>query len=210
MMMKIKFTAVSQRFHGRQIFGPLEKELASGKITAITGKNGSGKSTFLKVAGHLLPPSAGKITVTAAGEELTGETLRQRLAMVTPELRFYDKLTARENMDFLLGLRGKQIDDEGYRALLDRVGLDEEAIRHSYAGEFSTGMGQRLKMAVLLACEADIWLLDEPGANLDEAGRAMVAREMRAAAECGVLVAIATNDPGEEALADEVISLAGN
>ena len=209
-MMRIKFTAVSQRFHGRQIFGPLEAELVSGKITAITGRNGSGKSTFLKLAGHLLPPTVGKITVTAEDMELKGEELRQRIAMVTPELRFYDRLTARENMDFLLGLRGRQIDDDDYRGLLARVGLDEEAVRHSYAGEFSTGMGQRLKMAVLLACEADIWLLDEPGANLDEAGRAMVAREMRAAAERGVLVVIATNDPGEEALADEVISLAGN
>lgn len=210
MMMKINFTAVRQRFHGRQIFGPLDAELVSGKITAVTGRNGSGKSTFLKLAGHFLSPSAGKIEVTLAGKELTGEELRRRIAMVTPELRFYDRLTARENMDFLLGLRGLQIGDEDYRALLERVGLEEGAVCHSYAGEFSTGMGQRLKMAVLLACRADIWLLDEPGANLDEAGRAMVAQEMRAAAERGVLVAVATNDPGEEALADEVISLAGN
>ena len=210
MMMKINFTAVSQHFHGRRIFGPLDAELTGGKITAITGRNGSGKSTFLKLAGHFLSPSAGKITVDIAGQELTGENLRRRIAMVTPELRFYDRLTARENMDFLLGLRGRQLGDENYRALLERVGLEESAVCHSYAGEFSTGMGQRLKMAVLLACEVDIWLLDEPGANLDEAGRAMVAREVRAAAERGVLVALATNDPGEEALADEVISLAGH
>ena len=65
-------------------------------------------------------------------------------------------------------------------------------------------------MAVLLAAQADIWLLDEPGANLDEAGRAMVAREVRTAARQNVLVALATNDPGEEALADEIIALAGD
>ena len=80
---------------------------------------------------------------------------------------------------------------------------------HSYAGEFSTGMRQRLKIAVLLASGADIWLLDEPGANLDKAGRGLLAAEIRQAAARGVLVALATNDPGEEALADEVISLAG-
>ena len=209
-MITIHFAAVSQRFHGRQIFAPLDAELSSGKITAITGRNGSGKSTFLKLAGHLLAPSVGKITVTADGEELRGEELRQRIAMVTPELRLYDRLTARENLDFLLGLRGCQITDEYYRELMARVELDGEAIRHSYAGEFSTGMGQRLKIAALLAVGADIWLLDEPGANLDEAGQAMIAREVRAAAERGVLVAIATNVPGEEALADEIISLGGH
>lgn len=208
-MIKINFTAVSQRFHGRQIFGPLDASLEGGKITAVTGANGSGKSTFLKLAAHLLLPSEGKVTVMADGEELKGESLRQRIAMVTPELRLYDRLTARENLDFLLGLRGRKLDDEAFEKLLFRVGLSQENVKGSYVGEFSTGMAQRLKMAALLAVEADIWLLDEPGTNLDEAGQAMVAREVKAAAEGGVLVAIATNDPGEEALADEAISLAG-
>ena len=130
--------------------------------------------------------------------------------MVTPEMRFYDRLTARENMDFLLGMRGITLDNAVYGELLGRVGLDEQAVCHSYAGDFSTGMKQRLKMAVLLAARADIWLLDEPGANLDEAGRQMTAREVRAAADKGVLVVLATNEPGEEALADERIALAGH
>lgn len=209
-MVKINFAAVGQSFHGRQIFGPLDAELTGGRITAVTGQNGSGKSTFLKLAGHLLPPSQGKITVTAEGQELSREILRQRIGLLTPELRFYGRLTARENMDFLLGMRGLQLEDKTYKDLLERVGLSALAISHSYAGEFSTGMGQRLKMAVLLASQSDIWLLDEPGANLDDAGRAMVAREVQTAKERGVLVAIATNDPGEEALADEVIPLAGH
>ena len=207
-MIRINFTAVSQRFHGRQIFGPLEASLESGKITAVTGANGSGKSTFLKLAAHLLPPSEGEVHADVDGTNLTGAALRQRIAMVTPELRLYDRLTARENLDFLLGMRGICLDDQAYKSLLSRVGLVEKNISHSYVGEFSTGMCQRLKMAVLLASGADIWLLDEPGANLDENGQAMVALEVRAAAERGVLVAIATNVPGEEALADEAISLA--
>ncbi len=209
-MVKINFRAVEQRFYGRQIFGPLDCTLSGGRIMAVTGKNGSGKSTFLKLAGHLLPPSQGKITVVSDGRELRGEELRRHLAMVTPEMRFYDRLTARENMDFLLGMRGITLDNAVYGELLGRVGLDEQAVCHSYAGDFSTGMKQRLKMAVLLAARADIWLLDEPGANLDEAGRQMTAREVRAAADKGVLVVLATNEPGEEALADERIALAGH
>ena len=209
-MIEIEFEAVSQCFHGRKIFGPLDCSLRGGRITAVTGRNGSGKSTFLKLAGHFLTPSSGKITVTSDGMEMRGEVLRCRIAMVTPELRFYDRLTARENLDFLLGLRGRWLDDGEYGALLDRVGLSPKAVSHSYAGEFSTGMGQRLKMAALLAAEAEIWLLDEPGANLDEDGQAMVSREAKAAAGRGVLVAIATNAPGEEALADECIPLEGH
>ena len=193
-MVEIKFTGVSQRFHKRKIFGPLDCGLRGGRITAVTGRNGSGKSTFLKLAGHFLPPSSGKVTVTLDGMEIRGEVLRRCIAVVTPELRFYDRLTARENLDFLLGLRGRRLDDGEYGALLERVGLSPKAVSHSYAGEFSTGMGQRLKMAALLAAEAEIWLLDEPGANLDADGQ----------------VAIATNAPGEEALADECIPLEGH
>lgn len=209
-MITIEFNEVSQSFHGRQIFGPLTAKLNSGRITAITGCNGSGKSTFLKLAGHLLLPTKGKVTVSTDAGVLTQAALREHLAMVTPELRFYDRLTARENMDFFLGLRGISLADAAYRQLLERVELSAKASAASYIGEFSTGMRQRLKLAVLLAAQADIWLLDEPGANLDEAGRAMVAREVQAAAEQNVLVALATNDPGEEALAHEIISLAGH
>ena len=77
-------------------------------------------------------------------------------------------------------------------------------------GEFSTGMRQRLKLAALLAAEADIWLLDEPGANLDAVGRELVLREARQAADEGRLVLWATNDEREEAAADAAIHLAGH
>lgn len=127
--------------------------------------------------------------------------------MVTPELRFYPRLTARENMTFLLGLRGKQLDEQAYQQALRQVGLETEAVAHTMTGEFSTGMRQRLKLAVLFLVDAHIWLLDEPGANLDAAGRSMVLQAAREAAQAGRLVLLATNDPGEEEVADDIIHL---
>ena len=76
----------------------------------------------------------------ADGRALKGDSLRRRMAMVTPELRFYPRLTARENMDFLLGLRGITLDEIAYRTLLNRVELREQEIGTAFAGEFSTGM----------------------------------------------------------------------
>ena len=209
-MIRIEFKAVSQSFHGRKIFGPLDLTLQGGNIIAITGRNGSGKSTFLKLAGHLLLPVQGKVRVLRGEKELAQAELRRRIAMVTPELKFYDRLTARENLDFFLGLRGLALDAAQYAALWERVGLSMDSTAASLVGEFSTGMRQRLKLAVLLASRADIWLLDEPGANLDEAGRSMVLTEARQAAQDGKLVLLATNDPGEEAAADVCIPLAEN
>jgi heme exporter protein A len=160
----------------------------------------------------LLSPDTGKVVARdrEAGLVLEKAEFRSRLAMVTPELRFYPRLTAWENMDFLLGLRGKKLSGDSYSKLLERVGLSEKKVNGVQAGGLSTGMRQRLKLAVLLASQAEVWLLDEPGANLDLEGRSLVLREARQAADSGVLVLLATNDEREEAAADECISLGGN
>ncbi|WP_233519466.1 ABC transporter ATP-binding protein [Mitsuokella sp. AF21-1AC] len=208
-MVHITFDDVTQRFRGRTIFEHVSRDLPGGQVTAVTGANGSGKSTMLKLAAHLLQPSSGAVCVTEDGKELRRAELRARLAMVTPELRFYARLTAWENARFLLGLRGIRLTRERFRELLERVELPERAVRASAAGEFSTGMQQRLKLAVLLASDVPVWLLDEPGANLDEAGRSLVRREMRQAAAAGRLVFLATNDGREEGMADERIHLSG-
>lgn len=97
-----------------------------------------------------------------------------------------------------------------YEQLLARVGLSADVIDGKYVEHFSTGMKKRLHLAILLASEADIWLLDEPGANLDDAGRSMVRREARKAADAGKLVLLATNDREEEVVADACISLSGH
>lgn len=184
--------------------------LQSGTITAVTGQNGSGKSTLLKLAARFMLPSDGRVSAWEDQKELRRAELRNRLAMVTPELRFYPRLTARENIAFLLGLRGLELTEAEYLSLLVRVGLREQDVATAFTGEFSTGMRQRLKLAALLASRAEIWLLDEPGANLDAAGRELVLREVRQAADEGRLVLWATNDGREEAAADAAIHLAGH
>lgn len=92
---------------------------------------------------------------------------------------------------------------------MERVGLAPGAVDGKMVEQFSTGMKKRLHFAILLASEADVWLLDEPGANLDAVGRSMVRREARLAADGGKLVLLATNDREEEAEADACISLSG-
>ena len=207
-MLTISFEEVTQRFRGRTIFAKVNQKLQSGQVTVVTGPNGSGKSTMLKLAGKLLLPSSGRVLAEENGTLLRRGDFRSRMAMVTPDLRFYARLTAWENAKFLLGLRGISLPPEQFSALLERVGLRAKEISGSLAGEFSTGMQQRLKLAVLLASAAQVWLLDEPGANLDEEGRSLVLREIRQAAAEGHLVFLATNDSREEGIADARIHLA--
>lgn len=211
-MVEIEMEGVGKSFGGTVVFRDFSASLQPGRITAVRGANGSGKSTLLRLAAKLLSPDTGKVVARdrEAGLVLEKAEFRSRLAMVTPELRFYPRLTAWENMDFLLGLRGEKLSGDSYSKLLERVGLSEKKVNGVQAGGLSTGMRQRLKLAVLLASQAEVWLLDEPGANLDLEGRSLVLREARQAADSGVLVLLATNDEREEAAADECISLGGN
>ncbi len=209
-MMTISFDSVGLSFGAQRLFDSLHATLPSGQITVVTGQNGSGKSTFLQLAAKFIAPDTGKVVAAEDGSILQKDAFRSRLAMVTPEWNLYARLTAEENLRFFLGLRGMELSAEEIRVLWERVELKWEDTRIPLAGKLSTGMRQRVKLAVLLAVEADVWILDEPCANLDASGWEIVLRAARQAASEGRLILWATNDPREEAAADAVIHLPWN
>lgn len=193
---KIFFDDVSLSFGRRELFKHVTLELCGGQIIGITGKNGSGKSTFLKLAGKILRPDSGKVTLPAD----------KKIAAITPELKVYDNLTATENLTFFAKLRGKTLTDVDIAQFGERVGLNMENFGNVRAENFSTGMRQRLKFAILLSVDADIWLLDEMTANLDDDGRDKFFAEVHAA-KSDKIILLATNDKTEVELCDEIIQL---
>ena len=192
----ITFDDVILSFGRRELFRNISLELCGGKIIGVTGANGAGKSTFLKLAGKIIRPDSGAVNFPAD----------KKIAAVTPEMKIYDNLTALENLKFFSELRGKNLSAENILALGNRVGLDLEIFGNVRAENFSTGMRQRLKFAILLSVDADIWLLDEPTANLDDAGREKFFNEIQAA-KSGKIILLATNDKLEENICDEIIRL---
>ncbi|BEU87099.1 ABC transporter ATP-binding protein [Selenomonas sp. TAMA-11512] len=204
--MKLRFSEVRQRFHRRDIFGIRALELTGGSFYAVTGQNGSGKSTLIKLAGGLLRPTVGEIR-RMDGDE-TRCDWQDETAMVTPELSFYPRLTARENLVFFLGLRGISVTEERMAEIFREVGLEGMETSSVRTASFSTGMRQRLKLAVLFAAEAKLWLLDEPAANLDGEGKELLLERVRQAKEKGSLILWATNDDGEAQRADAKIHIA--
>ena len=194
--MKIIFDDVSLSFGQHEIFKNISLELRGGKIIGVTGANGAGKSTFLKLAGKILKPDSGSVNFPDD----------KKIAAVSPEMKIYDNLTAEENLKFFADLRGKILSAEKISALGERVGLDLETFGKTRAENFSTGMRQRLKFAILLSVDAEIWLLDEPTANLDDAGRENFFKEIQAA-QSEKIILLATNDKFEIELCNEIIRL---
>ena len=206
-MLQIDFQSVSKSFGTQQLFHNFQARITAGQITAVLGPNGSGKSTLLRLAARLLAPEQGEVQVTEEHTLLDAEAYAFRRAMMTPELSFYAQLTAQENLQFIAKLRNKTLQPETCAALLEQVGLHNTA---TMVQGFSTGMRQRLKLAVLLSVDADVWLLDEPGMNLDKNGISLLREAMQKAARQNKLILLATNDHQEEAMADACIRLAGN
>ena len=205
-MLEIHFDNVSQVFVGREVLRQLSISFYGGMVTAVAGANGSGKSTLLRLAALLILPTSGTIETLYDGAEVRGAEYRAMLGMATPEMELYTRLTVRENLAFLLSVRGVPCEDAPLEALLARVGLPAEVLGRM-AGQLSTGMRQRVRLAVLLGADAEVWLLDEPGLALDERGRALLLGEVRQAAERGRLILWATNDREEREAADVCVSL---
>lgn len=205
-MLEIRFDGVSQEFEGREVLHQVTCSFHAGRVTAIAGANGSGKSTLLRIAARLMLPSSGTVDTIRDGAPVGGAEYRSMLSMATPEMELYTRLTVRENLSFLLSARGAACGEEELKALTARVGLSPEVLSRT-AGQLSTGMRQRVRLAALLGVDAEIWLLDEPGLALDERGRALLMNEVRRAADRGRLVLWATNDREEREAADACIDL---
>ena len=175
-------------------------------VAAVTGANGSGKSTLLKVLAGLVAPSGGTATLSIGGSVVPNRARRRCVGYASPDLMFYDELSCAENLAFAgeaLGLRDVR---GAFTAALDQVGLGRVA--EDRPGALSSGMLQRLRLALALLHGPAVLLLDEPTSHMDDEGRDLVARVVERHRRAG-LVVIASNDEREWRIAEQRIELRG-
>jgi len=150
-----------------------------GEIFGLLGPNGAGKTTLLRLLLGFIRPSAG--TATVAGFDCAHDSLavRARTAYLPGEARLFRRMNGHQTLDFFAGLRRECRRD---RAATVARRLDLDCSRQ--VARMSTGMRQKLALAVVLGTDAPLTILDEPTANLDPTARAEVldlVREARAA-----------------------------
>jgi heme exporter protein A len=181
---------VKKVFNRRLVFQEVSFALSPKMVMLITGRNGSGKSTLAKIICNVLTPSAGKIVVTRSGNPVK-DAHRALVGFMAPYLHMYEEFTPRENLRFALRARGMNADEDRIMVLLEKMNLGQR--RNDPVREFSSGMKQRVKYAFALIHKPEILILDEPMANLDAEGEAIVREVMAEHATHGILI-IATND----------------
>ena len=151
------------------VFGPLDFSVDRGETLLVEGDNGSGKTTLLRVLAGMLPAGEGEFRFE--GEPATRDNRNGRTLLLGHRLGMNESLSARENLAFLSGLYGTRV-GATVETVLAAVGMDawiDEPLRN-----LSAGQKKRVGLARLLLLPGDLWLLDEPYANLDRYGIELV------------------------------------
>lgn len=202
-MIKLKAYNLEKRFGQKTVFTGLSLETST-TVLGIAGANGSGKSTLLKCLAALLNPTSGSVKWTVNGHDIKRTDLKNYLGFAAPYVQLYEELTVRENLEFIQSVRSLNQKKPLYD-LLEPLGAKK--LLDNHFGELSTGQQQRIKLAAAIIHKPDILLLDEPGSNLDEAGKNIITSLVEQFKSSNRMVVIASNQQYELDHCQEILEL---
>ncbi len=195
--MRIALSGVAKRFAREKVFHGVDHLFEPGTRTALLGPNGCGKSTLLQVVAGALVPTAGVVVHQLNASVLPQEIVYRHVSIAAPYLDLYDDLSLHEALamhrrfkPFRRGFGPKDLARTAYL----------EAHWDKPVNHFSSGMRQRLKLALAILSDTPLLLLDEPATNLDAEGIAWF-RQLLLAHLDGRTLLVASNRQQEETFA---------
>ncbi len=176
-----------------RLFSGLSFKVQPGEALVITGANGTGKTTLLRMLAGLSAPAAGTLSWLGSPVRPFDPALRGAAAFAGHHPALKDELSAEENLAALVALSDGTVSRDGIRAALDRVSLTRQ--RNLPARVLSQGQRRRIGLARLTLVKRVLWLLDEPLTALDAAGMAMLSQLVGDHVRAGGLAIAATHTP---------------
>ncbi len=201
---------IGKRFEREWIFRKLSYDFCSVNPTAIVGSNGSGKSTLIKTLIGYLPLSEGKLVYSLDIKENNGErknkpipkeSWQDYIAFAAPYTELIEEFTLSEQLKFHQAFKSFDIEIEEIIEKLGFPNIRSKAIRY-----FSSGMKQKLKLALAIYSSAKILFLDEPTSNLDRQNSEWYLQEINEVLERKVVI-IASNQKSEYHFCSQVIDI---
>lgn len=201
-------TGLAKRFGTRDIIRGVDLTINSGECVGIVGDNGSGKSTLLRMLAGVLTPDAGTVSLSIGDVVIPQSDLPLHVGYVAPYLRLYDEFTPVELLHMHARWHGVRADLAEIDAVLSRVGLEDR--KSDLIRTFSSGMQQRVTIAVAVHCNPDLLILDEPSVTLDRRGRDVLEAEIARMRAMGSIVVLATNDDRERTLCSSLFNVSAS
>lgn len=185
----LKAAALVKRYGDRAGLGPVDLTVAPAERLVLVGANGSGKTTFMKLAAGLLDPTSGHLTV--AGGEAGSIRARAALSYIADSPVFYDDLSLLEHLEYVAGLHGVRSWEPPARALAERLGVADRL--DQIPNTYSRGLKQKASVCLGLLRPASIVLVDEPYVGLDLPGREALDALLAERHSAGTAVVVATH-----------------
>lgn len=191
-MNAIQVTGLSKAYGFYRIFEEMSFTIQPGACFALFGPNGAGKTTLLRILATLLTPSQGQFTIFGQDGVSQKDSVRTIMLFIAHGSHLYDELSATENLQFSLALRGQSPELSQLKRALDQTGIG--AYGNLKIRQFSAGMKKRLSLAKVILAQPKLLLLDEPYNALDDGGVAITNQLIQDTMKRGGAVVMTTHD----------------
>jgi ABC-type multidrug transport system ATPase subunit len=164
---RLVISGLGKKFNRNWVFKDIHIELKSGQFLAVSGGNGSGKSTFLQCVLGSMGSTTGQCSLYTADHKIHEDSYAQNFSIAAPYSGIYEDFTLRETVDFHIKFKplASGLDASGFAELIGLMNHIDKPVH-----QFSSGMKQRVKLGLALYSEVSVILLDEPCSHLDAKG----------------------------------------
>ncbi len=201
--MNINLRQIGKKYNREWVFRNIDFEIPSSSRLAVLGSNGSGKSTLLQVISGILTPSQGHTEYILNNVSVPIEEAFQNFSIASPYLELIEEMTLVEIVNYHFSFK-KRLNNLSNDEIISVLGLEPST--HKEIRHFSSGMKQRLKLALAILSDVACVLLDEPCSNLDKQGIAWYQNLLKKYTQQRTLI-ICSNQEYEYEICDKFISI---
>lgn len=184
---------LSKKYNGYTALNNLTLSINEGDIFCLLGANGAGKTTTINILLGFISPSSGEASINGFSVTEHASEIKKNVAYIPETVALYPNLTGMENLKFFSSLAGYKLHQDEVSQLLTKAGLQENAHQKPLRS-YSKGMRQKVGIAIALAKNTKVLLLDEPISGLDPKAANEFSAILKELSAGGTTILMATHD----------------
>ena len=184
---------ITKTFKNFEALKNLSIEVVEGEIYGLLGSNGAGKSTTINILLGFLDPKSGEACINGFNATTDTNKARKHIGYIPENVNLYPYLTGIENLNYFCKLAGKNYNQDKLEEILVECGLDLISTNKKI-NTYSKGMRQKVGIAIALAKEASVYLLDEPASGLDPLASTELSSILKKLSNGGAAILMASHD----------------